>query len=847
METDWKNQISINIDMQDTSQGRILGHPLSGLSEEEAQRRRARGLGNDIKFKTSRSYFEILRENLFTFFNMVLFGLGIALVLMGKPIEALITSGVVFINVIVAVTQELRAKRKLDAIALLTRPKATVVRDGQERSIDPALIVQGDLLVLHPGEQVVVDGEVVTSAWMRIDESLLSGEGDRVVKKRGDSVYSGSLCVAGEGSYLAQRVGSESLATQLATKARTFKHEYTPLQREVNLIIRILLVVVSFFLVLHTIDALLQKTSILESVRAASVLFGLAPNSLFLMIVVAYAWGAVRIAGKGALVQQANSVESLCNVTVLCLDKTGTLTTNKIQLEDVLPVKQDQIPLSKNDLDHLLGAFGRGLASKTRTSEAIIAATPNGIYEPLEQVPFSSELGWSGAVFKLPQLQGTFVLGAPERLWGNLHHGDWHLVGSRNSLERTIQERTSAGQRVLLFTCRLEQVQLYSPEIQPNLPNELIPLCLLCFSDELRPEAMETLRGFAQAGIEIKIISGDSPETVISLARQAGLANLMGELHPISGMQLAEMDEVSMQQAVKEKNIFGRVSPQIKEKIVRGLRDCGHYVAMTGDGVNDVLALKVANLGIAMQSGSPATRSVAGILLLNDSFSVLPQAFSEGQRILNGMEDILRLYLTRILTFGLLVVAIGWVAGVSPFTPKQNSLLSLLTLSIPAFMLALWARPGPVPRVSLIQRLGHFVLPAALTSSGVSLLVYIYFLLTTGDTVYTQHMLTYFLLGIGLLLLIFVEPPTKFWAAGDELSGDWRPTIVAFGMFFVFLAFFLIPPIREVYELVPLRVPLDGIILSIAVIAWAILLRYTWRLRLLDRYFAVDLGGPSCL
>jgi len=370
---------------------------------------------------------------------------------------------------------------------------------------------------------------------------------------------------------------------------------------------------------------------------------------------------------------------------------------------------------------------------------------------------------------------------------------------------------------------------------------------MLCFSDELRPEAMETLRGFAQAGIQIKIISGDSPETVGSLARQAGLVDLIGELHSVSGMQLAEMDDTSFQQATMENNIFGRVSPQIKEKLVQGLRNSGHYVAMTGDGVNDVLALKVANLGIAMQSGSPATRSVAGILLLDDTFSVLPQAFSEGQRILNGMEDILRLYLSRILTFGLLVAAIGWVAGESPFTPKQNSLLSLLTLSIPAFMLALWARPGPVQRISLVRRLLHFVLPAAFTSCAVALLVFLYFLMTTRDTVYTQHMLTYCVLGMGLLLLVFVEPPTRFWAAGDELSGDWRPTLVAIGMFIAFLAFFAIPPIREVYELVSLREPLDGFIIAAAVIGWALLLRSTWRLRLLDRYLAVDLGGPPCL
>ena len=279
-----------------------------GLSDSEVRELRARGLGNNIKLKTGRTYFQILRENLFTFFNFVLFGLGVVLVILDKPVEALITSGVVLTNVVLALIQELRAKRKLDQIALLKRPRVTAIRDGVETHIDPGEVVVGDVLAVSVGDQIVVDGMVIGDGRMNVDESLLSGEADLIPKRSGDLVYSGSFCVAGSARYVAQKVGLQSVVNKLAISARSFQRRYTPLQREVNLIIRVLLGVVAFFLTLNIITTILQKSTLLESVRAASVLFGLTPSSLFLMIVVAYAWGAVRIAGKGALVQQANSI-----------------------------------------------------------------------------------------------------------------------------------------------------------------------------------------------------------------------------------------------------------------------------------------------------------------------------------------------------------------------------------------------------------------------------------------------------------------------------------------------------------------------------------------------------------
>ncbi len=327
---------------------------LTGLTDQEVQRQRARGLGNDVKIKTGRTYGQIARDNLFTFFNIVLFSLAAVLLLLGSPRDAFFTGAIAFLNVVVATTQEVRAKRKLDQIALLTRPKATVVRAGHEQTVDPTEIVAGDLLVAGPGDQVLADGVVLGEGKADLDESLLTGESDLMPKTTGNTVLSGSFVVNGRLYYTAEKVGAESFANKLTASARRFTRELTPLQREVNLVVRLLLLLVLFFGALIGINYFLsQRADLLESVQAASVVFGLAPSSLFLMIVVAYALGAVRIADKGALVQQANAVESLSHVDMLCLDKTGTLTANAIQLDTVQPLGE----LDEGTLKQLLGDF----------------------------------------------------------------------------------------------------------------------------------------------------------------------------------------------------------------------------------------------------------------------------------------------------------------------------------------------------------------------------------------------------------------------------------------------------------------------------------------------------------
>jgi cation-transporting ATPase E len=803
---------------------------LVGLAEAEVAQRQAQGLVNVARAKAGRSYAQIAKDNLLTFFNLVLFSLGLILWALGSPRDAFFTAAIALLNAVVGTVQEVRAKRKLDRIALLTRPKATVIRAGQTQQIDPAAVVVDDLLVVGPGDQALVDGPVVQGA-ADFDEALLTGEADAVPKQVGDQVLSGSYVLTGKLVYQAQKVGDASFANQLVQRARQFTREQTPLQSEVNLVVRVLLLVVAFFGVLITINQLINRDQdLLQSVQAASVVFGLAPASLFLMIVVTYALGAVRIADKGALVQRANAVESLSHVDVLCLDKTGTLTANQIQLDAVQPLGA----LDEDALRRMLGRYARSGTAGNRTSDAVAQAV-SGEGRPLvAEVPFSSARKWSALAFDGADLPGVYVLGAPEMLQGSLGPSamDWSTPAKTLAAQ---------GQRVLLFAWRPELVPL-AIDGQPCLPAALQPLALLSFSDELRPDARSTLDGFREAGVEIKIISGDNPSTVLALARQAGMGEQGEAVEIISGPELEAMDDVAFAQAAARYTIFGRITPEQKQRLVQALRDQGRYVAMTGDGVNDVLALKQAKLSIAMESGAQATRSVADIVLLGDSFAALPEALLEGQRIMNSMGDVLRLYLTRSFALAFLIATISMLAIGFPYTPAQNSVISIFVLTIPAFGLALWAKPGPVPPGGVVRQLVNFVLPAAVVTGSFLFLVYLVFIEATGDWPYTQLALTYATIATGLLLVVFVQPPSKFWVGGDALSGDWRPTLLAIGLFVVLLISPYVPILNSFFGLQPLHSAADGVIIAAIVLVWMGVLRLVWRYRLVDRYLDVDLS-----
>jgi cation-transporting ATPase E len=824
--------------------------PLSGLTDAEAAHRRAAGLGNPAPPATSRTYAQILRENVFTFINNVIFVLGLLLVLVGRPLDALVSIGVIGTNIVVSVAQEIRAKRTLDRIALLTRPTATVMRAGAERALPPEDLVVGDLLRVDAGDQVVLDGTLVAGS-LDADESQLTGESDLVPKRPGDPVFSGSFVVNGGGSFVATAVGSASLANRITAGARTFRRVLTPLQREINLVIRVALAVVVYLEIVLILSNVLNLAEAGEAIGEAALLVGLVPNGLFVSIAIAYALGAVRIVRYGALVQQANAIESLSNVDVLCLDKTGTLTANRLVVEEIVPLAG-----TEDELRDTLGAAVASAAVRNKTAEAIAAACPGDARPLTADVPFSSARKWSAVSFARADPgapaawvpQGVVAMGAAEYLRPSLTGMDdagWAALRER------IDDHAMRGLRVLVVAGHADATALTGEGDEARLPAGMDAVGLVVLRDELRDDAAETLARFIAAGVTPKVISGDDPETVAALARQAGLGP---DIRQVSGPDLEPLDDAALAAVAEETTVFGRITPAQKERLVDALRGRGYYVAMIGDGVNDVLSLKKANLGIAMQSGSQAARGVADIVLTEDSFAALAPAVEEGQRILNGMQDILRLFLSRIMTVGLLVVT-SLVIGLFPIDLRNGSVLTLFTVGIPTALLAIWAQPGKRTKESLGRTLARFVIPAAALSSLVGLAVlYGTLILEIGlaemaggaaepgalDAAIKlgQSNLTSFLVFAGLLLVVFVEPPTRLFAVIEPRTHDRRPAIMAVVLAIAYVVVLATPLGRSIFSLGELG-PGELAMATLAAATYGVLLGLTWRHRVVERFLGI--------
>ncbi len=540
--------------------------PETGLTDAEAAERREQGLGNSAPPATTRTYWAIIRENVFTFINNVLFVMGALLVIVGRPFDAFVSLMVIGTNIVVGIYQEIRAKQALDEIALLTRPMATIVRDGQPREVGPEEIVVGDLVEVEAGDQIVVDGEL-TEGRMEVDESQLTGESDMVPKRVGDAVFSGSYPTSGRGRYVARTVGEASLAGRITAGAKTFRRTLTPLQRQIQTVIRVTLGVVLYLQLLLIVKNVVDDAQLDDAIVEATVLVGLVPNGLFVSIAIAYALAAVRMSRFGALVQQANAVESLSHVDTLCVDKTGTLTANQLELDQVLPLEGDEASARRRV--GLMVASGR---ATNKTSEAIAEAVHAISRVPLTEVPFSSKRKWSAVslpagISTVHPPAGTYSMGAPTFLRQYLDIGE----AQWRNIEALVAHHASRGMRVLLAA--------YSPSPQledegdtSTLPRDSKPYAIIVLRDLLRPEAAETLLRFRQMGVDVRVISGDDPETVATLAKQAGLDTSGGVL---SGPELEAMDEPHFEAAVETTAVFGRITPELKERLVGTMREPG--------------------------------------------------------------------------------------------------------------------------------------------------------------------------------------------------------------------------------------------------------------------------------
>jgi cation-transporting ATPase E len=809
--------------------------PDDGLTEEEAAARAARGLGNDARITSGRSYQDILRDNVLQPVNILLTAICLVLVYLQLYGDAAVTIVLVIVNVVVGLVQEVRAKHSLDRLSVLTRPTASVIRGGVERAVDALQVVLGDLLVIRRGDQLLLDGKVRDGAF-QADESLLTGESDRIPKTAGSEVLSGSFCVDGEARYVATRVGAESFANQLTAGARAFRAERTPLQQDVGRILRgmSLLVLVAAVPVLFGLYRQFGYLPAIETARAAAVLVALIPQGLVVMVTVTYALAIVRLAGQKALIQRSNAVESMSRVSVLCLDKTGTLTTPEIEVAETHPIGDEQ------DLARWAGAFSASVGLHNRTSDAIAEHFPGGQrLEVTEEVQFSSELRWSALAVRADDAPALLVLGAPEVVRPHLAAGD------HTAIDTLVHAKADEGLRVVLFSRLTGEAPPLVPAGSPSgtlpaLPDGLQPLGVLVLRERIRADARPTLARFTEAGVTLKLISGDNPVTVAALARQVGLSF---DGIAASGLDLEHLDDAGLQRAVREGSVFGRVPPSLKARLVAALRREGHWVAMVGDGVNDILSLKQAHLGIAMQSGSQATRAVADIVLLDDSFSALPEAVIEGQRIVAGMTDSMALFLTRVLYMALTILVTA-VAGLAiPVDPKHNTVVALLTVGIPALALAFWARPSR-SGFDAARRILSLVTPPAVALAALGLPLY-WWASSTMSLHEARTTFTTFAVMCGLALLPLLHPPVavSFTHAHptERPHGDPRPTLLALAMLSLYVLCFVVQPASDFFELVPLGLGVFALTAMVA-LAWAVASVVLWRTEAYDRCVAALAG-----
>lgn len=678
---------------------------MRGLTSEEVADRKARGLANDADVRTSRTYTDIFVKNAFTPFNVILFILGILLVICDEVISAISATGIIIVNILISTIQEMRAKRKLDKISLLVRPKVTVVRDGEEMEIDQAEIVVDDLIVIRAGEQALVDGIAGRCTSVEMDESLLTGESSTVRKHEGDKVYSGSVCVTGEMYYTVTAVGNDAYASQMLKSARKFTSKETPLQMETGTMTKILMVIAAILFVLTIFKSILFTHENLGQTLEVFVLcLDVVPIALFLLITLTYMIAAARMADSGVLLQRANSVESISHVDTVCMDKTGTITTNRLAFER----SEDFVP--SDEASRYASIFATLTGSKNRTMQAIVQHYGEADAELVEEIQFSSERKFSAVRARDGDRTYTMYVGA------------WTVLGPHCSTDLEIQDiidsESRKGLRTVLL-CLGGDGPLHDDDGNPVI-HDLVPVSVISIRDEVRPDCRDTIQVFLDNGMDLKVISGDDPVTVDSLFT---IADIPGERKIISGPELDAMDPETFERTVLETNIFGRMRPENKQAVIETLKKNGRYVAMIGDGVNDVKSLKTAQVGVALESGSGAARGVADMVLVKDNFSALPKALVEGRRTVSGMRDILKIYLTRNLVLALLFIAIYIFVGYLPMLPIQNTYYAFVSVTIMAFFMTLFAKPDNNKELILPDVL-RFCVPSAIMIAAFGLAVY---------------------------------------------------------------------------------------------------------------------------
>jgi cation-transporting ATPase E len=662
---------------------------IRGLTNNEVIERINSGLTNTAIKPKTKTYNEILVENIFSLFNLIILGV-IAFVVIFYVInkdfklilDAIGIATIGIVNTSIAIYQEVKAKKALDNVNLLLKKQVSVIRDSKIQEIEITDIVKDDIIQINRGDQVIVDGEVIFSNKLEIDESLLTGESIPIEKKTGDEILSGSFCSSGNGYYRALRVGQECYAYKITNLAKRFKFVLTPLQKKINLILKTLFVISLFLVILKLLyinnTNLFGETGTNTVREIATILISLVPQGLVLMSSVTFALGIYRISKIGAIVQRLNAIESFSNVQVVCMDKTGTLTENRLSVVKKVILK----PLVDNtDVISLLGSYAKLSSDKNATVQAIEKDCPTKLeIKTISELPFNSNIKLSIQEVEVEGKKSFLILGGYDVLIDRVS------INNREIVDKAFEENELKYYRTLLFG---KVTNISTTELSEKELSEIIiePFIIISISDTVRTDVIEAIRLFESNGVKIKILTGDSVYPVLSILNKIKWEITSDQL--ITGTELNTLSEKEFQEAVRQKIIFARLKPEHKLKIIDSLKRDNLYTAMIGDGVNDLPAIKHADLGIAMEEGSQITKEVADIVLLKNKFSLLPKIFDEGNKIINSVNAISKLFLTKNFIVIYIFFMQFFLNLPFPLTPRRVSLINIFAIGLPSLMLAL--------------------------------------------------------------------------------------------------------------------------------------------------------------
>jgi len=782
-----------------------------GLSSGEAAAR-LRALGPPPQ-SSSRSMASIVAANVFTLFNAIIAGFFVLDLGLGLYADALF--GVIaVVNSTIGIHQEKKAKETLDEIAVLVAPHARVVRDGAVVELVADEVVPGDLIEVGPGDQLIADGEVIASRGMTMDESLLTGESDGIEKGEGSRALSGSFCVSGSGHYVVDAVREESYAGRIAGEAKTFRHPPSPLQEEVNRVIIASTYVMVPLAIVLVLSLKIRSVPLEEAAQTATAgLVTLIPEGLVLLMSVTFAVAAMRLAKRGTLVQQMSATESLAAVDTICVDKTGTLTAGELRLTGV----EYADGIDPKSGAAALGRFAASAGNRNRTLETIAEKFPGRAGTVRGEVPFSSEWKWSGV--SLDSSGGaTYVLGAPDVL------AESGALTLPPRLAEKLKQETAAGRRVVAFGQTSEALP---DDPAANGAPRLSPLALVVLEETLRPDAAATIATMREEEVDLKLISGDAAATVTAVAFAVGVPREAGV---IEGPDLPE-DPDELAKAATENTIFCRIKPEQKKALVGALVAAGRYVAMIGDGVNDVPALKRARMAVAMGSGAQVTKGVADVVLLEDRFERLPEAVGEGRRIARNIHRLGRLYLTKTVYAAALILLVAVPGFAFPFLPRHLTIAAFLTIGIPSFVLALMPSDGPLYRGRLLRALAAFAVPAGLATALGSILSFFLVDTVAGGTLAegrTAATTTLIVLGLAFVLLLERGPGREHIA----VQGYMLVMIISLAALFALILG--VEPVRDFFDMV-LLAPGQWFLSLLAAAVGLIIASVMWKLPQIER------------